>query len=192
MITFVQCESQAGHKCATAEEMEELLGSTVRLDLDVLETYFDVNSFVEPFKTIEKKARKQFFVPKETVIVLKSKAVVNRVMREDNYFWPEFRNKETNYLTFTEGVLDLKPAERYLKELDFLRIDIELSPEITRQRRTVYGILDMFSDVGGLYEAVNLIAGFFLGFFVPHAFTMSLFANYNFLDSNSQPRQSKN
>jgi len=60
------------------------------------------------------------------------------------------------------------------KDVEF-SVWIEISPDIVNHTRSVYSVLDWLGDVGGLYDALNLIARVLLSSITTLIFKLRLF-----------------
>ena len=101
----------------------------------------------------------------DTPVWIKSKVVESRFEDESDLMNLGFPQEET--LHNLEISLSLLPSAYidYPKNYKFISIAIEVDPTIKVISRETYSLLDLFGDVGGLYEFIQIAAGMLVSSF---------------------------
>ena len=100
-------------------------------------------------------------------------------MLRDNPFW--LTEDEGEFYSFDRFQNDLifNDYSAYETSPFFLRSEISISEEIEIYERTVFSILDLTGQIGGIYELLEVIAAFFVGYYNTKIFNFELVNSIN-------------
>ena len=100
-------------------------------------------------------------------------------MLRDNPFW--LTEDEGEFYSFDRFQNDLifNNYSVYESSPFFLRSEISISEEIEIYERTVFSILDLTGQIGGIYELLEVIAAFFVGYYNTKIFNFELVKSIN-------------
>jgi len=95
---------------------------------------------------------------------------LNQAKFQDNYIQSKTNEVEEEFMTMS-SIIDFKVGA---KPGQLVSIHLSMSQSIIISDRRVYSILDCLGDVGGLYDAVTLIAAFLVGSLANDIFTAEI------------------
>lgn len=165
-ISFVPCSMQpvTNLKCASEEEMN-LFYDNHALGMIVASNYIDMDEVKPADESLEKvhefKFLHNFKTHKKGPVRYMSLNEIRTDLFDDRFDLLGFSEpKQVDYMNFDENIL--------LVEEEFvgvLKIVINQSKKVTKQKRVVYNCFMMFGDVGGLYDFLRLALATIFGTF---------------------------
>ena len=100
-------------------------------------------------------------------------------MLRDNPFWFTEDNGEFYSFDRFQNDLSFQNQTSYFSNPQFLISEISISEEIEIYERTVFSLLDLTGQIGGIYELLEVIAAFFVGYYNTKIFNFELVNSIN-------------
>ena len=100
-------------------------------------------------------------------------------MLRDNPFWFTEDNGEFYSFDRFQNDLSFQNHTSYFSNPQFLISEISISEEIEIYERTVFSLLDLTGQIGGIYELLEVIAAFFVGYYNTKIFNFELVNSIN-------------
>ena len=158
IIKIKPCNSATNPNCKSQAEIEAFI-SDKYLEIIMVDKFFKADDFEDPIgSTITDKYYYRMLpgYTKQTQIYIKE----NRLELMDSFFQYESYDKH-KYYSISGGTEDVQT----FKDNSYIVTYFMLDSEVTTYRRTVFSFLDMFAQIGGVYQVVRSIMFLFIGFY---------------------------
>lgn len=165
-IILKKCTSR-GESCASDEDIKDRVDDT-ELDIIMIDGYFDLNNFKTPIGHFLTEKFHYSIIPgfeKISSVYIKE----NKLELQDNYLQYSGAKKNTFY-SVAESTDDLRATT----DSEYVRVYLKLDPERRQYKRTVYSLLDLIAQLGGVFSVIQSIFTFILGMYADRVFFHSV------------------
>jgi hypothetical protein len=182
MIEISRCDTELRDDCEDAEVIDDHAWAQY-LDILMVDSYFDLESFDAPIKTY---LTQKYFASiigtkvKNFEVFLKE----NNIDRLDDYSFTK-GNEQNSFYSVKEMTSDEYESEADL----YASVKLSLDAESQNYSRNVYTILDVIGQVGGIFSLLTSFCALIVGIYAEKMAMHSILSKCYTLENGGIPKQ---
>ena len=171
LVSLTRC---SGTNCQSSEVIDNVLKRTL-VTVIILNSYMDFNDFNTPIKTYIEDSN-YFYLSSDFSKITRIYLKQNEANLNDDYLRLSSPLNKAFFST-DKTIVDTAPPF-----VESIFISILLGPNKDTYTRTVYSIMDLFGNVGGIYGLLQSACGFVVGFISYQILLSSVFRRLYFVN----------
>lgn len=157
-ISFGRCDPNERDDCEDENDIDnDIVGYT--MEIVMIDSYFDLHNFTQPIGSFLTEKYYYYCVPgtiKYTDIFIKE----NKIELTDNFM--QFGGPEAKKFY---SVSDVKESWAYYGGPEYVYVKLQLDPETQLYKRTVYSLLDLVGQLGGVFGILSSVCTLVIGIY---------------------------